>query len=368
MYDDIRRERLINRFIDLAGISSPSWKEEGVINYIVNELAGLNIICRKIKCGNSYNLLVNLDGDDYRDVILFSSHMDTVIPCEKVRPVIRNNKIFSDGSSILGADDKAAIAVFLEAIHYIKENKTKHGPVEFLFSCAEETGLNGVKGLDVSLLKAKYAFVFDTEGSVGRVILKAPYHMTINFTVKGKAAHAGIMPEKGISAIRITSAIINMMPHGRIDNESTVNVGTVSGGTATNIVAEECSASLEIRSLSKTKLNTLVKNIINIIKSTCKKNRARVSINKTLEYSGFTINQNDKIIKMINEALIRIKIRPSYEASGGGSDTNILNGAGIKSVNLSIGMRNVHTKKEFVPVSDLVNGTRLVLSLIDIAK
>lgn len=367
MYNNINRERLLKRFIDLAMISSPSWKEEGVINYLINELASIEITCKKIKCENSYNLLLKLDGDESRQVILFSCHMDTVIPCEKVKPVINNNKIFSDGSTILGADDKAAIAVFIEAIHYIKENNIIHGPVEFLFSCAEETGLNGIKGFDLSLLRAKNAFVFDTEGRVGKVILKAPYHKTINFTVRGKAAHAGLMPEKGISAIRIASSIINRIPHGRIDNESTINVGTIKGGTATNIVAEECIVSLEIRSLSNIKLKDLERKIISIIKRVTKDNRARVLVTKTLEYSGFTINQNDKIIRMMNEALRRVKIKPLYEASGGGSDTNVLNGAGIKSVNLSIGMRNVHTKNEYVPVIDLINGTRLVLSLIDTA-
>ncbi len=364
MYE-VNRKRLINRFVDLVKISSPSWEEEGVINYLTELLSAQNIKYKKYKCGESYNLLARLKGDKSKKPILFSCHMDTVVPCENVKAVVTDSRISSDGSTILGADDKAAIAAFLETICILNENKISHGPIEFLFSCVEEVGLYGIKGFNLSALEAKYAFVFDSEGRIGRVILKAPFHVTMDVAIRGKAAHAGIEPEKGISAIRVSSEIISKIPHGRIDDETTVNVGVISGGRATNIVAEDAYFKLEVRSISNKKMRSVESEIVNIIRSVSKENNAKSTINRNLEYSGFSISRNEKIVKIIDDAIRKIKLSPAYEASGGGSDTNIINKAGIKALNLSIGMRNVHSKKEYIPIKDLISGTRLVLSIID---
>ncbi|MBN2401945.1 MAG: M20/M25/M40 family metallo-hydrolase [Spirochaetes bacterium] len=362
---NINKERLINYFLDLVKISSPSWKEGRVVEYIVNVLKDIKADIIKYKCGESNNLLVRLYGNVPWTPILFSAHTDTVTPCENIKPVVTKTKILSDGTTILGADDKAAIAAFLEAISQIKENNLQHGPIEFLFTCAEEIGLYGIKEFDLSLLNAKYAFVFDGGGEIGKVILKAPYQTTFNLIIKGKAAHAGIAPEKGVSAIRIASEIITKIPHGRIDHETTVNVGLISGGKATNIVAEETSIALEARSISREKLKSIEKKIENIANSIVDKNKAKIKIYKKLEYSGYAIKENDRIVRILNDALRKIQIKPVYESSGGGSDTNVINRSGIKAVNLSIGMRDVHTKKEYINIKDLVNGSKLVLSIIE---
>ena len=364
MNDIINKERLINYFLDLVKISSPSWKEHGVLDYIVNIMSGYKADVKKYKCGDSYNLLIRLSGNTPKTPVLFSAHTDTVIPCESVKPILTKTKITSDGTTILGADDKAAIAVFLEVISCLKEKNMPHGTVEFLFTCAEEIGLCGIKGFDLSLLKSKYAYVFDSEGGIGKVILKAPYQTTFDIKIKGRAAHAGIAPEKGISAIRIASEIITGIPHGRIDRETTVNVGIVTGGKATNIVAEEASISLEARSINRNKLRAIEAKIENIAKSVTEKNKAKLHFFKKLEYSGYEIKENDKIVKILKEAFEKIKIKPIFESSGGGSDTNIINTSGIKAVNLSVGMSDVHTKKEYIKIKDLADGTRLVLAII----
>jgi tripeptide aminopeptidase len=361
----INKERLINYFLDLVKIPSPSWQEGAVLDYIVNILAGLKSDIIKYRCGESNNLLVRLEGNIEKDAILFSAHTDTVLPCENIKPVVTGTKIASDGTTILGADDKAAIAAFLESMTYMHENNIPHGPVEFLFSCAEEIGLYGIKGFDLSLLNAKYAFVFDSGGEIGRVILKAPYQTTFDIIIKGRAAHAGIAPERGISAIRIASEIITKIPHGRIDHETTANVGLISGGKATNIVPEETSISLEARSINRTKLRSIESKIENTARNIAKKHKGSIKISKRLEYSGYSINKNDRIVSILEDALKKIKIKPVYEASGGGSDTNVINKSGIMAVNLSIGMMEVHTKKEFINIKDIVNGTRLVLSIIE---
>ena len=361
----VNRERLMKTFMELARIPSPSWKENGVINYLIRRFQKLDIDFEKYQCGESFNILARMEGNVERESILLSAHMDTVTPCEGVMPVVSKSRITSDGKTILGADDKAAIASFLEGMQTIRERKIDHGPVEFLFSCAEETGLYGMKGFDTTLLRSRLAFVFDSDGDIGRIILEAPFHVTYEVTVTGKAVHAGLEPEKGISAIRILSNIISKLPHGRIDRSSTVNVGIISGGKATNIVAERAFCKLEARSLSKGKLSDIETRIKTVIRNECARGGARFSLCRNMEYAGFTIGRSQRIVKLAVGALKKIGLAPVYVSSGGGSDTNILNRAGIRAVNLSIGMRNPHSRNEYILIRDLVNGARMVLALID---
>ncbi|MBN1531900.1 MAG: M20/M25/M40 family metallo-hydrolase [Spirochaetes bacterium] len=360
----INRTRLINTFLDLVKIPSPSWDEDRVLHYISRRLKKLGIRHRALRCGDSHNLLVSLKGTLKCPCILFSAHMDTVTPCDRVVPVVTHTKITSNGTTILGSDDKSAIAMFLEGLETLKENQIPHGDLEILFSCAEELGLQGIKRFNFSLLKSKYAFVFDSDGDVGGVIVKAPHHSRIDLEILGKAAHAGMEPEKGINAINVISEIITLIPSGRIDEETTVNVGTVTGGTATNIVAERAQCALEVRSIDRKKLTRYETIIKDVIKKTCVKRRAKFRIARTILYSGFTVRENDRVLRYVKKALERIGIEPVLKTSGGGSDTNIINGAGIKGVNLACGMRNVHSTSEYILIKDLVDGTNLMLSII----
>ncbi len=364
MYE-INEKRLVKTFTDLARISSPSWKEDGVIQYIDKACRELKLKVKKFKCGESHNLLIRIPGSEKRKTVLFSGHTDTVEPCDNVKPVVLKDRITSDGNSILGSDDKSAIAIFLEGLRCIMETGMSHGPVELLLTCAEEVGLQGIKCFDLDQVEARYAFVFDSDGRVGKIIMKAPYHLTMNITIKGKAAHAGMEPEKGVNAISVLSEIITALPQGRLDGETTMNIGVIGGGRATNIVAEEAWTRLEIRSIDRNKMNDREKEIRNIIKETTSKRGARSKIEKNLEYTGFTIKETDPIIKLVTSSMEKIKIKPRFIVSGGGSDTNIFNRAGIKAVNLSCGMQKVHTTGEFILKKDLVNGTRLMLGIID---
>ncbi len=361
----INEKRLVDTFLDLVKISSPSWKELPVIEYIEKSTAFPGVEAMRYPCGASFNLLVRVEGTRKGAPVLFSCHTDTVKPCENVRPLLKGGKITSDGTTVLGGDDKAAVAVFVETIRALKEGDASFGPMEFLFSCAEELGLHGVKGFDFSVLKSRLAFVFDSGGDIGKIILKAPYHMSYGVTVKGKPAHAGMEPEKGISAVRVLGEMISAIPHGRIDRETTVNVGTVAGGRATNIVAELAEMAMEARSIDRKKLQNIDAKITGIIKAAAKKRGAKVKIAKTLEYSGFSLGKNDRVVKILAGAMESIGINPSYEVSGGGSDTNVINRAGIKAVNTSIGMRNVHTKKEYILIKDLVLAARLVRAIAE---
>lgn len=366
MYN-INQKRLIDTFLDCVKIPSPSWKEDKIIEYIIKACEKLKIPTKKIPCGNSYNLLARLEGDPKRTPILLCCHTDTVHPCEKITPVIKNGRIYSDGTSVLGGDDKSAVAAFLEAVRYVRENNIAHGTVEILFTCAEEIGLYGMKGMDLSLLKSKYGFIFDCGGPIGSVIVKAPYQIIMKVGVTGKAAHAGIEPEKGINAIRVLSQIIAELPNGRLDHETTTSVGLISGGKATNIVPEYAEMSLEIRSIDRKKLKQVECEIKSIIKKTVSAAKARAEITSTLEYPGFSIKESDPVIKLAASATKRAGLKLVITSTGGGSDTNILNHAGLKSLNLSIGMQKVHTTDEFILIDDMVKGTRFVIALIESA-
>lgn len=363
----INEKRLIINFIELAKISSPSWHEHKVIEYITKKMKQIKVPVKKLKAGKSFNLLIKVPGTlnkKNQTPLLFAAHMDTVTPCENIKIVETKTKIATDGKTILGSDDKAGVAAIMETIYYLKENKLEHRPIEILFTCAEEVGLCGIKNFNFSNVKSKTAFVLDSDGPIGTATLQAPFHTTMKINITGKAAHAGVEPEKGISAINILSEIITKFPKGRIDKETTLNVGTISGGKANNIVAEKANMTLEIRSLNKEKLKKLETKVKNIINTTTKKYKAKSKIDSTLEYSGYQIKTNDTLIKSFENAATKIKIKPIYEASGGGSDTNIFNANKVKAINLSIGMTNVHTTKEFVLKKDLIKGTKLLVSLI----
>jgi len=367
MYE-INRERLIKTFTELAEISSPSWQEKDVMKYIIKRFNRLGGECSMHRCGESFNLLIKFSGTEKKSPILLSGHMDTVIPCDKVRTVVTDKKISSDGTTVLGGDDKAAIAIFIESFEHLKEKKIPHGPVEILLTCAEEQGLKGIKGFDLSLLQSRYGFVFDSSGGIGRIVVKAPFHSNMTIKIKGKASHAGMAPEKGISAIRVLSEIIAELPNGRIDEETTINVGIISGGRATNIVAEEAQCELEVRSINNKKMLNVEKLVRETVKKICVKHKAKSSIERTLEYAGFSISPEEKISLLTAEAMKKVGIKPEFVAMGGGSDTNIINSSRIKAINLACGMQNIHSTEEFILIRDLVAGTKLALSIIDTVR
>ncbi len=367
MYE-INRDKLVKTFVELVEIPSPSWHEKKVMDYVIKRFKALGAVCTPHRCGESHNLLIKIPGDSKRTPILFSGHMDTVVPCDNVKAVVTDTKISSNGKTVLGSDDKAAIAIFIEAIEYIKAKKIPHGNIEILLSCAEELGLKGIKGFDLGLLKSKYGFVFDSSGDIGRIIVKAPYHSNMKIVIKGRASHAGMAPEKGINAIRVLSEIVTLLPNGRIDDETSLNVGIISGGRATNIVPEEAFCDLEVRSIQKDKMLDVEKNAREVIKKTCAKFGAKPFIQRTLEYEGFSINETDPVAVITSEAMKKIKIKPSFVAMGGGSDTNIINSSKVKAINLSCGMQKIHSTEEFILIKDLVSGTRLAVSLIETVK
>ncbi|NLB88353.1 MAG: M20/M25/M40 family metallo-hydrolase, partial [Syntrophomonadaceae bacterium] len=315
--------------------------------------------------GDSGNLLISIPGTIETTPLLFSAHMDTVSPGMGIKAVIDNGIIRSQGDTILGADDKAAIAALIEALDVLKENSLQYPPLEFLFTVGEEQGLNGAKAFDYSKLKARSGYVLDGGGDPGTIILRSPCQNEIEFKVYGKAAHAGINPEDGINAIKLAAQAIAQMPCGRIDEETTCNIGLIEGGKARNIVADYCVVKGEARSLKRAKLDNLTDELVNTFKTTVESLGGEAEVDVTFLYPEISLDKDDEVIRTAVKAVEKIGLEPVLTSTGGGSDASIINGNGIACANLGIGMQKVHTNEEFIKIEDLVNDTKLVLAIIE---
>ena len=256
----INRERILTEFFELVRTDSPTKSERFIANMLKNRLQDLGMSVTEDNAGEVIggdcgNVLAYLKGTlPMAPIVLFSAHMDTVQPCLNIEPVLNDGLITSAGPTILGADDKSGIVPILEALRTVQEQAIPHGDIQVIFSVAEEGGLNGSKNIDKTQLKADFGFVLDSGGKPGEIILEAPGQDRINVTINGKAAHAGVEPENGISAIVVAAQAISRLQTGRIDDETTSNIGTIQGGRATNIVADRVEVTCETRSRNLGKL------------------------------------------------------------------------------------------------------------------
>jgi tripeptide aminopeptidase len=355
--------------MEMVQITSLSLKEKNFSDFLCNKLKDLGlevyIDAAGEKCGgNTGNIIATLKGNVQAPTIMLGAHMDTVVPGENIKPQIRDGVIYSDGTTILGSDDKAGIAAILEAIRYIKENNLKHGDLELVFFIAEEGGLFGSKHLDYSRVKSKMAFILDSGGPVGDVIVQGPAQMKIFADFKGKAAHAGVAPENGINAIQVAARAIDNMKLLRIDHETTANVGTIAGGSATNIVTDAVNVKFEARSLNNDKLKKQTDHMVECINKACEEFNTTCDIQVILSYPAFTIEKESDIAKLVTRAIEGIGLTADLKSTGGGSDTNVLNGNDIAAVTLAIGMNNVHTTAENIEIESIVKSAELVAAII----
>jgi len=290
--------------------------------------------------------------------------MDTVKPCEGKKRIVDGEIVRSDGTTILGGDDAAGMVIILETIRRIREQNVRCGNVFAVFTIAEEVGLLGSKYLEYDRLSADYAFVFDSGGPAGTISNIAPSQITMDIAIKGKAAHAGIEPEKGISAIQVFAKAVSEMKLGRIDEETTANVGVVNAGTATNIICDSLTARAEARSLSGKKLEDQATHMEKRFSDACAELGAELTFESFVEYKGFTVNPDSPIISKLESAAGKLGIEIVLEKTGGGSDTNILNEMGIMAVNLSAGMYNAHTTDEYADLGIVEKTVELMVETI----
>ena len=366
----INKERLIKQFIQLVQIDSESKEELAIATYLKEIFTSLGLTVLEdnaaLKTGHqANNLICTLKGNNHTsETIFFAAHMDTVKPGNNIKPIIDKNFIKSDGTTILGADDKAAIAVIIELIHILKEQQIPHGDIQFILTVGEESGLVGAKAFDTSLIHPSYGYVLDSDGEVGSIVVQAPYQYKILTKIYGKAAHAGIAPEKGISAINVAAKAISKMKLGRIDEETTANIGYFKGGKQTNIVCDYVEILAEARSLKKEKVDSIVNHIKQTFDQYANKYGATSSIEVNEMYAGYHLQQSEQVVAIAFQAAEEIGLNPKAIKSGGGSDANIFNSYGIPTVNLAVGYENIHTKKERISIQQLINLTNLVLQII----
>lgn len=367
-------DRLALEFQTLLNIESPSKKEGKLAYYIATIFEALGYRCFFDRSSENTgsdvgNLIVKIPGTLPSNPIFFCAHLDTVGPCENPKIIFEKGIYRSDGRTILGADDKSGIAVLIEIGKVLKENVIPHPPIEFIFTTCEEIGLLGAKYLDYNLIDAKEGFVLDSENPA-EVINAAPSSYQFKIEVKGKSAHAGLEPEKGINAIHILSQVLAGLTFGRIDEETTMNVGIINGGNYVNIVPDYASARGEMRSHSEDKLinlQNLIQNQLEKIISSYPKTEeglpsGKVKFEKI--FKAFNIPLDDPLCKLVQRAGEKIGLNISFKRREGGSDANVFNEFGLKCLILGTGMQKVHTTEEFIRLRDLIITANFVLEII----
>jgi tripeptide aminopeptidase len=374
----ILRERLAQTFTALCEISSPSRREQGVADHlreIFTRLGADAIIEDGSKSGTgseSGNLVIRFNGTlPERDGVFFSCHMDTVEPGEGVQVERRGNIFTSRGETVLGGDDKSGIAAIIEMMTVIVENGIEHGLIEIILTTCEEIGLLGAKHLDRSLVMADYGYALDSSG-IDTVIIGAPAANKFKIEVTGAAAHAGLNPEQGISAIQVAARAINEIRLGRLDEESTANFGIIHGGVATNIVPEQVIIEGEVRSHSAAKLARYTADIEEVFTRTVTDWRnpskdntlaPRLRIESLSEYPAMSLPLDSAVVRRIRAAGEKIGKELKFVIAGGGSDANIFNSFGLPTAIVATGMSRVHTTDEQLDLNDLTSLTELICAV-----
>ncbi len=369
----IDRDRVQKTFLDLLAINSPSKRERGVADYVKPRLAEMGFEVEEDNSGNKIggeagNVIALRKGTaPGARAIFLCCHMDTVEPTDKLTVKIENGVVHSDGSTILGADNKGGIAAVIEGIGSFLATGAPHGDIQVLFDVSEEIGLLGAKSMDHSRIEGDLGYVLDTGAPVAGIVVSAPSHESMRVEIEGRAAHAGLEPEKGVSAIVAASNAISKMNVGRIDFETTANVGVIEGGKARNIVPDGCTVRAEARSRSEQKLVEQVEHMRRTFEDEAGRIGAKATVQTTREYSAFRFAKDDEVVRLAAEAARRVGIEPELQDGGGGSDANIFNAAGIPSVVLGVGYRDPHTPSESISLDDLAKAAEFVGALVQVA-
>lgn len=355
----INSERLLATFRALLGINAPSCQEGPVAAFVREALADLGptIVTDDADIAldaETGNMIVRLPGTVDAEPILFCAHLDTVEPTRGLVIVEKDGVFRTDGTTILGADDRAGVAAILEAVRALRESGAAHPPLELAFTIAEEVGLMGSQVMDYDLLTARCGFVPDSTGPVGAIIVRAPEQRGIHATISGTAAHAGIAPETGVCAIVTASRAIARMKLGRIDLETTANIGIIGGGKATNIVCDRVEAQGEVRSRNPQALAEQVAHMVACFEEEAAAMGAKAEVVVTDVYPAFNLAEDSRPVTLAAAAARSLGVTPTIRATGGGSDANFLNDHGIPSVILSAGYESAHCTGEHIPAAQLV--------------
>ena len=368
----IRQDRLRDLFLDLVRIDSLSRREGAIAARLARELEALDASVQFDDAGTAIggevgNLIAQVDGAAGAPPLLLCAHMDTVEPGAGVQPVVEGDVIRSDGRTVLGGDDKSGVAIVLECLRACREDGLPHPPIDVVFTICEEQGLLGARHLDLTRLRARRGLVFDSDAT-GFVFTRAPGSTAIEVLVRGRAAHAGMAPERGVSAIRVAAEAIAAMRLGRIDEETTANLGTISGGRAINIVPDEVRLRGEARSHDAAKLAAQLAHMRACFEDAARRHEGAVAeVRLEPMYEPMSVDDGAPIMRLLVAAAERAGRPIASAGMGGGCDANILNQRGLEVVNLGTGMRDIHTTGEWLKVSDMVAAAEVTLALIVLA-
>ena len=372
----IHPERLAEIFTRLVKIDSVSRNEANICNELQNILEAIGadtFIDRAGDAvgGNTGNLIARFVGNVDAPVMMLCAHMDTVEPGNGIKPQFKDGVFTSDGSTILGADDKSAIAVLIEVLTTLHEERLPHGPLEVVLTICEEIGLLGAKHLDINHVKARFGYVLDTTDTTG-IVNRAPGANHLEFIVNGKDAHAGAAPEKGINAIAIASKAIAGLTLGRIDHETTCNIGVIQGGVATNIIPSQVIVKGEVRSHDSQKLANLTQTIVTAFEAAVRDFRPqsaeagnpRLKVSVEPDFACTHIPEDHPVVSLAVKAAQNLGRTLKPRTTGGGADANVFFSKGIMTGVLGTGMRDMHTVRESVKLSDMVEAAELLLEII----
>jgi len=374
----INQERLKNFLIELIKIDSLSRQEYNVAMRLKRELEelGASVFIDDAGAkvgGNVGNVIGHFSGSAAgAQPLLLSAHMDTVVPGQGIVPILDGDILKTNGQTVLGGDDKSGVAIICEVLRVMKENRLPCCPVDVVFTICEEAGLIGAKCLDVNHFRARTGLVLDSD-SVGFLFTKAPAANRMEFRVHGLEAHAGICPEKGINAIQVAAEGIAQMQLGRIDHETTANIGVVEGGMAVNIVPNQVILKGEARSHSSEKLARQTDHMQRcleeaaaryVLESAGKRHAARVEAKIERDYDRMDVPDSAPIVQLVHAAAKNLHLQVQTSATGGGCDANVLNQKGLVVANLGTGMREIHTVNEWLDLKDLYLSAQMVLEIV----
>jgi tripeptide aminopeptidase len=357
----IDSERLLQSFLSLVRIDNPSRQEARMAEAVMRHLRELGLAPEQDAKGN---VIAAVPGRG--EPLLLSAHLDSVAPANGKAPVVENGIVRSEGATVLGADDLAGVAAILEAVRSVTAGGDGHRAAEIVFTVEEEIGLFGARELDYGRLRAKWGVALDLNGDLGGICVSAPAQDAISVTIKGRAAHAGVAPEQGIDAIRVAAEAIAAMPLGRIDAETTANIGVIQGGAATNIVPDLVTIKAEARSRDAGKLERQTAAMRAAFEAAAQAHGAELEFRADRAYGPIRIAEDEPIVQLCQQAARAAGLDPRLVETGGGSDVNIFGMHGVMAVNLSIGYREIHTPNEHIAVADLERAARLVEALLTV--
>jgi tripeptide aminopeptidase len=363
---------VLDLFLELVSIPSPPGEERLVAERVREELRALGLEVAEDDAGPKIgaavgNLYARLPPTAPGVPIFFCAHLDTVPPAGPLRPVVEDGVVRNRGGTILGGDDKSAVAAMLAAVRRIVEEGRAHAGLELVFTAKEEVGLRGASAFDCSRLCARYGYVYDQAGPIGEIVLGSPSAFQIDVVFSGRSAHAGMAPEEGRSAIAAAARAIADLRLGRIDEETTANVGTIEGGTARNVVPERCFFRAEARSHDEAKLADLVREMEETIAFAAALGDCEAETTVERSYRAYRFRPEDEVVRLACAALRSSGFEPSFALSGGGADANVFNERGIPCLVLANGMTDIHTPDERIAVSDLEAMVEVTLALVEAA-